>query len=96
MALCTADGLDPGGAGRRASDEPRAGSWSAIPIPLYGGDMDNPVVVRAAEVCADLGLATLRFNFRGVGGSTGTHGRGIAERIDVEIGARPSARRPGG
>ena len=27
--------------------------------------MDNPVVVRAAEVCRDAGLATLRFNFRG-------------------------------
>jgi hypothetical protein len=46
--------------------------------------MENPVVVRAAEVCADLGLAALRFNFRGVGGSTGTHGGGIAERLDVE------------
>jgi alpha/beta superfamily hydrolase len=56
----------------------------AHPHPLYGGDMDNPVVVRAAEVCAGLGLATLRFNFRGVGRSTGTHGKGLAERIDVE------------
>jgi alpha/beta superfamily hydrolase len=45
--------------------------------------MDNPVVVRAAEVCADLGLATVRFNFRGVGRSTGTHGDGIAERSDA-------------
>jgi len=56
----------------------------AHPHPLYGGDMDNPVVVRAAEVCAGLGLATLRFNFRGVGHSTGTHGQGVAERVDVE------------
>ena len=46
--------------------------------------MENPVVVRAAEVCAALGLTTLRFNFRGVGGSTGTHGGGVAERVDVE------------
>jgi alpha/beta superfamily hydrolase len=46
--------------------------------------MENPVVVRAAEVCAGLGLTALRFNFRGVGGSTGTHGGGVAERLDVE------------
>lgn len=45
--------------------------------------MDNPVVVRAAEVCAHRGLATLRFNFRGVGASTGKHGNGIAERTDI-------------
>jgi hypothetical protein len=54
------------------------------PHPLYGGDMDNPVVVRGAEVCADLGLATLRFNFRGVGESEGTHGNGVGERADAE------------
>jgi alpha/beta superfamily hydrolase len=71
------------------------------PHPLYGGDMDNPVVIRAAEVCADQGLATLRFNFRGVGGSTGSHGQGIAERTDVEtaladMAARLPARAPVG
>jgi alpha/beta superfamily hydrolase len=53
------------------------------PHPLYGGDMDNPVVVRAVEVCAELGFATLRFNFRGVGRSTGTHDGGRAEQADV-------------
>lgn len=53
------------------------------PHPLYGGDMDNPVIVRAAEVAQALGLTTLRFNFRGVGSSGGTHGGGIAEEDDV-------------
>jgi alpha/beta superfamily hydrolase len=53
------------------------------PHPLYGGDMDNPVVIRCQEVCAALGLATLRFNFRGVGRSTGSHAQGVAERLDV-------------
>src|SRR5712691_11508132 len=53
------------------------------PRPLYGGDMDNPVVVRVAEVCRELGLATLRFNFRGVGASTGNHGHGRDERHDL-------------
>ena len=54
------------------------------PHPLYGGDMDNPVVVRVADIGGELGLATLRFNFRGVGGSTGSHGGGEAEEADVE------------
>lgn len=61
-----------------------AGIAVCHPHPLYGGDMDNPVVVRTVEVCADLGLATVRFNFRGVGASTGTHGGGRAEEADVE------------
>jgi uncharacterized protein len=56
------------------------------PHPLYGGDMENPVVVRIDEVCAALGLATLRFNFRGVGRSTGVHADGVAEQLDVEAG----------
>lgn len=53
------------------------------PHPRYGGDMDSPVVVAAAEVCARRGLATLRFNFRGVGASTGTWDEGRGERDDV-------------
>ena len=63
---------------------PVAGLVVCHPHPLYGGDMDNPVVVRIAEVCADRGFATLRFNFRGVGGSTGRHGGGKDEELDVE------------
>jgi len=60
-----------------------AGIVICHPHPLYGGDMDNPVVVRVQQVCAELGLATLRFNFRGVGGSSGTHGGGLAEQEDA-------------
>src|SRR5256886_8683604 len=63
----------------------RAGVVICHPHPLYGGDMDNPVVVRVQEVCAKLGLATLRFNFRGVGGSGGTHGGGLAVADDARI-----------
>jgi len=64
---------------------------------LYGGDMDNPVVIRAVEVAAAAGLATIRFNFRGVGASTGTHGGGVAEQQDLRAAlthlrsARPDA-----
>jgi uncharacterized protein len=63
--------------------EGRAGLVACHPHPLYGGDMDNPVVVRVAEVAREEGVSTLRFNFRGVGRSTGTHGGGDGEREDV-------------
>jgi len=61
----------------------RAGLVACHPHPLYGGDMDNPVVIRAVEVAQEAGLATLRFNFRGVGRSAGTHGGGEAELDDA-------------
>jgi len=53
------------------------------PHPLYGGDMDNHVVGAAAEACQARGLATLRFNFRGVGGSRGAWDEGRGEQDDV-------------
>lgn len=63
--------------------EPAAGGLVLChPHPLYGGDMDNPVVTRAAEVARALGVSTLRFNFRGVGGSTGAHDEGWGEQDD--------------
>lgn len=43
------------------------------PHPLGGGTMHNKVVFRAAAGMIDAGLTTLRFNFRGVGASTGEH-----------------------
>ncbi|MCU1290755.1 MAG: Alpha/beta hydrolase [Acidobacteria bacterium] len=52
------------------------------PHPLGGGTMHNKVVYRAAAGLLDAGLITLRFNFRGVGASTGTH-EGDEERQDV-------------
>jgi len=53
------------------------------PHPLYGGDMDNPVVRVLAAALYEVGWATLRFNFRGVGGSRGGYGGGVGEADDV-------------
>ncbi len=41
------------------------------PHPLGGGTMHNKVVYRAAAGLIEAGLATVRFNFRGVGESSG-------------------------
>ncbi len=53
------------------------------PHPLGGGTMHNKVVYRAAAGLIDAGLLTLRFNFRGVGNSTGEHDDGKGETQDV-------------
>lgn len=53
------------------------------PHPLFGGTMHNKVVYQAAKSLDALGLAVLRFNFRGTGLSEGKHDRGEGERGDV-------------
>lgn len=53
------------------------------PHPLYGGTLDNKVVFRAARGLHEAGLAVLRFNFRGVKGSEGTHDGQGGEVLDL-------------
>jgi alpha/beta superfamily hydrolase len=53
------------------------------PHPLFGGSMANNVVWTATRAFAARGLAALRFNFRGVGRSSGTYGGGLEEAADV-------------
>ena len=54
------------------------------PHPLGGGTMHNKVVYRAAAGLVEAGLVTLRFNFRGVGNSSGEHDDGNSEKDDVK------------
>jgi alpha/beta superfamily hydrolase len=53
------------------------------PHPLFGGTMHNKVVYQLNKTLDRLGIPVLRFNFRGVGLSEGSHARGIGERDDV-------------
>lgn len=53
------------------------------PHPLYGGDMDNSLVVALCEGLVAAGIAALRFNFRGTGGSEGSFGGGLEEQQDA-------------
>jgi len=53
--------------------EPKGVGLVCHPHPLGGGTMHNKVVFRTAAGLLDAGLITLRFNFRGVGSSTGEH-----------------------
>jgi alpha/beta superfamily hydrolase len=51
--------------------------------PLHGGVMHFKPVFRAAKALQEAGCAALRFNFRGVGRSGGTHDHGIGEQEDA-------------
>lgn len=55
------------------------------PHPLFGGTMHNKVVHAAAEAIVGAGMPVLRFNFRGVGLSTGSHDNGIGEQDDLSV-----------
>jgi alpha/beta superfamily hydrolase len=53
------------------------------PHPLHGGSMHNKVVYIMAKTYHQLGCATLRFNFRGVGQSQGEFDNGVGEQADA-------------
>jgi alpha/beta superfamily hydrolase len=64
-----------------------AGSESGVvichPNPLMGGSMQNNVVESLVSAFNEKGYSTLRFNFRGVGRSEGTHDQGAGEGDDL-------------
>jgi len=53
------------------------------PHPLHGGSMHNKVVTMIARALRELGLATVVFNFRGVGASAGEYDDGNGETEDL-------------
>lgn len=66
-------------------DAPRGIALVAHPHPLYGGTMENKVAQTLARTFVNLGYATARFNFRGVGESEGVHDDGRGEVDDMDI-----------
>ena len=68
-------------------DQPEGASHGlaviAHPHPLFGGTMDNKVVQTLARAHVQAGWNTLRFNFRGVGMSSGQHDDGRGEAQDL-------------
>jgi uncharacterized protein len=53
------------------------------PLPTEGGTMHNKVVTMTVRALRELGLDTVRFNFRGVGASEGTFDEGHGEADDL-------------
>jgi uncharacterized protein len=66
------------------------------PHPLYGGSMENNVVAAMEEGFARIDFTTLRFNFRGVGGSAGDYDDGQGEVRDALAAGEFLKKRPGG
>ncbi|MBK0391125.1 alpha/beta hydrolase [Ramlibacter algicola] len=81
----------PGAAGalevlRDDPDGPTQGvAFLAHPHPLFGGTMDNKVVQTMARAFVQGGWSSVRFNFRGVGGSAGVHDEGRGEADDMRL-----------
>ena len=63
---------------------PKLAAVLCHPHPLFGGTLHNKVVYQAAKSLDALGVAVLRFNFRGAGQSAGVHDRGLGEQGDVQ------------
>lgn len=53
------------------------------PHSLQGGTMHNKVITTMARAFKELGIASVRFNFRGVGQSAGTYDAGQGESEDL-------------
>lgn len=74
----------------------RAAVVFAHPHPQFGGTLHTKAVYQGAKALARIGCAVLRFNFRGVGASTGAFDRGEGEMDDFRAGLDyMTARHPG-
>jgi alpha/beta superfamily hydrolase len=76
------------------STEPVGVAVICHPHPVHGGTMDNKVVITVARAFMQMGFRTVRFNFRGVGGSQGTWDEGAGE-VDDALAVIAAHRRSG-
>ena len=70
-------------AGTEQWSAPAAFAVVCHPHPLFGGTLSNKVVHTLARTFNESGMPSLRFNFRGVGASAGTHDAGPGEVQDA-------------
>jgi alpha/beta superfamily hydrolase len=90
----------PAGALEVAVDRSEATPLPAVaiichPLPIEGGTMHNKVVTMLARSLRELGLDTVRFNFRGTGNSEGSFNDGVGETDDLRaVAAWVRAQRP--
>ncbi|MFN7385654.1 MAG: alpha/beta hydrolase [Lysobacteraceae bacterium] len=66
----------------KAEDVRRGVAVIGHPHPPDGGTMNNKVVTTIARALAESGIASVRFNFRGVGHSDGEYDEGRGETLD--------------
>ncbi|MCL1420605.1 alpha/beta hydrolase, partial [Enterobacter hormaechei] len=65
------------------------------PLSTEGGTLHNKVVTMTATTLRELGIATVRFNFRSVGGSAGEFDHGVGEQDDLKaVAAWVQSQRP--
>jgi uncharacterized protein len=81
----------PSGVLEVVATAPASGELAAEPLvavvchphPLHGGSMDNKVVTTLVRTYRDLGIPSIRFNFRGVGASEGVFDNAVGEVDDL-------------
>ena len=89
--LSTADGVTLEAEIATPESATRCGVVLCHPHPQYGGTMRSIVIGTLFDALPAHGVTCLRFNFRGVERSEGTHDFGNLERVDAETAVRALA-----
>jgi len=83
IEFLTDDGLTLEGELRMPDGSARGAAVICHPHPQFGGSKDHPLLWAIRIELAQRDFAVLSFNFRGVMGSEGEYGGGVAEVTDV-------------
>lgn len=84
LTITTADDLALEGEFAAPDGPVRAGVVLCHPHPQFGGTMRSIVISTLFRDLPLVGVAAVRFNFRGVEGSAGTYDEGLGEQRDAE------------
>jgi alpha/beta superfamily hydrolase len=85
LTLATSDGVSLEAERATTPGPSRASVVLCHPHPRYGGTMRSIVIGALFDALPEAGVTVLRFNFRGVERSTGTHDDGHGELLDVHV-----------